>query len=936
MSGKQSSAKGLGKLSGFRQVYEHAITNHHKTVLYWIGKEIKTVVPQKKTDLIMTEFYKDTSGKKTSLQPCYHIWDKELVDRYKDKNSIHTKSTQTLFNEKKIWKNCATIQGHEKCFDYSNWKLKHLQEFRDLCEESAKSSKVVFVPGKTQTPIKTDGSLKSLDPPCLLVSEPFGKHPYTCNNCESHKGYLIALLNTGVRKAALLLSEPRIGRQGFRKDYATKTETKEHLNKLETENKELKKTIKKMKRTNFEKKSWENILFESCDDNDITKLAVDMVSLFQQHDAKNSIQFEVCRNLIGKLKSKNNHRYVDIVKDIGSNLINHLGQHEYSLFQNIFGLPGKTCANDHVKTSNLKIGLNDFFETAEMIYEGGPVIDSTDEARILRYISPVLNEEGKIELVGESFDPDCDLWGNCNVLLENIISDPSFPDEFSALKSHVDSVIDSNKLSKDAAVHNFSALSGVYSKPLVYLVWPTPNKGYQGKHLLKIWDVVRSKCFFDETTGNLKNNPVKLVGHATDSAGFQLAAAVSLMSPNPELLKLKVKYLTLGIGATKFAAPYLGPLPSISYLDYDHCLRLFLKCLKYQTLDLDLFPSSSSSYRASIDHLKELKEFCDESGYKLGFSNNDLLFSVYFDQNVDAALKIFKESVADQLEINIVGSKGTVLYIRAVIALFKPFLEPSSNPLDMQCSISKGITVLRIWKKIIQLKDKRVHAVRSAATDPSKRGKFVTYGCNQTAEILFAAATYHMLAMFSHFKDLTPSVLSPFKSGTKTTERLISDLQGKTNALQSLDAQPVLSDLVNKLSKVQSNHTTEDRLKGAGATKQNTTSRRRLQDKLAQVTMSPYKYPATYDEFCKSLIAAYEKGKSEGIELYRKFCPEGIAFIESNAKSKDFAFLCFDEKVPEENQFKGFVDEEYSLKMLRDIKPAEYLSKKTNEKEKKI
>lgn len=96
----------------------------------------------------------------------------------------------------------------------------------------------------------------------------------------------------------------------------------------------------------------------------------------------------------------------------------------------------------------------------------------------------------------------------CIVFLENIVSNESFQDEFSALEAYVKNAIASNRLAKDCAVHNLSALSGVYSKPLVYLVWPTPNKGYQGKHLLKLWDIVRSNCFFDEDTGNLKDRPI--------------------------------------------------------------------------------------------------------------------------------------------------------------------------------------------------------------------------------------------------------------------------------------------------------------------------------------------------------------------------------------------------------------------------------------------
>ena len=84
---------------------------------------------------------------------------------------------------------------------------------------------------------------------------------------------------------------------------------------------------------------------------------------------------------------------------------------------------------------------------------------------------------------------------------------------------------------------------------------------------------MRFNCFYDKEN-NLRQEPVLLMGHATDSAGFQLAAASSLMSPNSYLLNLGVLYLTLGVGESAYSAPYLGYLPSIAYLDYNHEMRL--------------------------------------------------------------------------------------------------------------------------------------------------------------------------------------------------------------------------------------------------------------------------------------------------------------------------------------------------------------------------
>ena len=93
---------------------------------------------------------------------------------------------------------------------------------------------------------------------------------------------------------------------------------------------------------------------------------------------------------------------------------------------------------------------------------------------------------------------------------------------------------------------------------------------------------------------------------------------------------------------------------------------------------------------------------------------------------------------------------------------------------------------------------------------------------------MFAAATNHMLAMFAHFKGLDPENSSPYKSGTKTTERIISELHGKTTQIQSVDAQPTVSDILNKISSVQFNQLAGDRLMQNRAKKQANTNRKRI------------------------------------------------------------------------------------------------------------
>ena len=172
------------------------------------------------------------------------------------------------------------------------------------------------------------------------------------------------------------------------------------------------------------------------------------------------------------------------------------------------------------------------------------------------------------------------------------------------MKRYILDVVHERKLAKSTAIHNLAALSGLGSTSLIYLIWPTPNKGYRSVHFLKVWDHVWFNCFHDEEN-NLHQEPVLLMGHATDSAGFPLAATSSLMSPSPYLLNIGVLYLTLGVGESAYSAPYLGYLPSIAYLDYDHEMRLFLKCLKYSTLDLTMWPGECPVI-VGIEHLKEL------------------------------------------------------------------------------------------------------------------------------------------------------------------------------------------------------------------------------------------------------------------------------------------------------------------------------------------
>ena len=56
--------------------------------------------------------------------------------------------------------------------------------------------------------------------------------------------------------------------------------------------------------------------------------------------------------------------------------------------------------------------------------------------------------------------------------------------------------------------------------------------------------------------GEVREEPIHLLGYSTDSAGFSLSAAVHLMTPRAEDIANGVHYLGLGVEDEKFLAPY--------------------------------------------------------------------------------------------------------------------------------------------------------------------------------------------------------------------------------------------------------------------------------------------------------------------------------------------------------------------------------------------
>ena len=411
------------------------------------------------------------------------------------------------------------------------------------------------------------------------------------------------------------------------------------------------------------------------------------------------------------------------------------------------------------------------------------------------------------------------------------------------------------------------------------MIWPTPNKGFNGQHLLKIWEKVRRDCAERE-------NPLMLIGHSTDSAGFSLSALVTLMSPTQSTVANGIFFIWDSIFLMRnMLHPTSGHF-QVLHSDYDHLRRTLLRNLKYETYDVTMYKDSTGSMVATINHLHELMEICIKQGETVPFSAQDLVLINFFDQRPDTANRIFSLRVAELLESYVKGSEATCLYIIAAYHLTEPFYKADfGSPEEIQRSVSTGITIFCLWRKYLEVRKMRLHALAHAAKNKEKRGHFLTYGAYTTSELIFSAASLHCLAMFLHFKDLGPSLCSTRRSGTVSKEKIIGQSQGKTTNIQSLDTSPTFGDMLNRSKDLQFITEALNDLSTYKGVKIPATSNRKTShfSATSSTPTTNYQYPPSYKEFLKQQQNMHGEGVKRAQELVKKFLPVDFAIVlESN------------------------------------------------------
>lgn len=149
----------------------------------------------------------------------------------------------------------------------------------------------------------------------------------------------------------------------------------------------------------------------------------------------------ILRNLVGKLKSKN-HKFLDIIKYVSGLYKNKLGKLNYSLLEDIFGLPSSSTAAAFVNAQGkIQPGMNwAVIDKAIKEYNEGPVTECSDECRTLRYLEPTRDSNGQLQLVACSWSHDVDLWPTVIPIPRQYIS-LGDQDDFSARKRAISSII---------------------------------------------------------------------------------------------------------------------------------------------------------------------------------------------------------------------------------------------------------------------------------------------------------------------------------------------------------------------------------------------------------------------------------------------------------------------------------------------------------------
>jgi hypothetical protein len=227
------------------------------------------------------------------------------------------------------------------------------------------------------------------------------------------------------RGGVLQRGEQRLGQQGFRVQYSTVPELMNRVRELTALTAAL-----------------EERLFLSISWNDVSRFERDIHDLMSRGIEQNSrIHVEVLTNLVGKLLSKRNHRFTELVRMISRLYKRRLGGAHYQELAALFGLESETAIwRDQKQVPRLRLEENSvFWDKAVAIYRDAqgrplPIINCGDGVRVTMRVSAVVGSGNEVELVGECWSANRRTWAECTV---RVPKPAEGEDEYHALAQYV-------------------------------------------------------------------------------------------------------------------------------------------------------------------------------------------------------------------------------------------------------------------------------------------------------------------------------------------------------------------------------------------------------------------------------------------------------------------------------------------------------------------
>ena len=238
-----------------------------------------------------------------------------------------------------------------------------------------------------------------------------------------------------------------------------------------------------------------------------------------------------------------------------------------------------------------------------------------------------------------------------------------------------------------------------------------------------------------------------------------------------------------------------------------------------------------------------------------------MVLANYFDQDSDSGYKIISRDMIQMLEEHVPHSLGTVLYLEMAYAMMAPYWEPGSlSPQGVE-SVAKGLTIMRLWNKYLEISCLLLYPKPKSKHDPTKRGMFISQQAYESLELQCAAAIIYQLTLYIHAPDKGSEFPSPCNISTISLERFIVQTQNKTTHFQGTNQEPTFAETLDRVSKIHFNLSTPKELSSNNIKVDALTNRKKIINKNFHYhNQVNFTYPPTIDEFREELKETFLQG----------------------------------------------------------------------------